>query len=110
LAGEYASYWLNMLVFLRELGYPVKAAMSGKWFGGYGGPSGTRVLSDTADFVNQASQGELDEAFVRSGISLGGSISGAPAAQINRTIKGTKAYIEGDTDNPTAVFFGYQGD
>lgn len=110
LAGEYASYWLNMLVFLRELGYPVKAAMSGKWFGGYGGPSGTRVLSDAADFVNQASQGELDEAFVRSGISLGGSISGAPAAQINRTIKGTKAYIEGDTDNPTAVFFGYQGD
>jgi len=110
LAGEYAAYWLNMFVFFRELGYPVKAAITGNWFGGYGGPSGTRVIGDAAKFINQASQGEVDEAFVRSGISLTSSLTGLPGAQINRTIKGTTAYIEGDTDNPAAVLFGYQGE
>ena len=110
LAGEYAAYWLNMFVFFRELGYPVKAAITGNWFGGYGGPSGTRVIGDAAKFINQASQGEIDEAFVRSGISLTSSLTGLPGAQINRTIKGTTAYIEGDTDNPAAVLFGYQGE
>ena len=99
-----------MFVFFRELGYPIKSAISGDWFGGYGGPSGTRVLSDTADFINQTSQGEVDKAFVRAGISLIGSITGLPAGQINRSIKGTYAYIDGDTDNPTAVLFGYQGE
>ena len=110
LAGEYASYWLNMFVFFRELGYPVKAAITGNWFGGYGGPSGTRVIGDSAKFINQASQGEVDEAFVLAGISLISSLTGLPGAQINRSIKGTKAYMEGDTDNPTSVIFGYQGD
>ena len=99
-----------MFVFLRELGYPVKASIQGNYYGGYRGPSGTRIFSDASEMVNQAAQGEVDEAFVRAGINLMGSTTAIPSAQINRSIKGTKAYIEGDTDNPTAVLFGYQGD
>ena len=110
LAGEFAGYWLNMFVFLRELGYPVKASIQGNYYGGYRGPSGTRIFSDASEMVNQAAQGEVDEAFVRAGINLMGSTTAIPSAQINRSIKGTKAYIEGDTDNPTSVIFGYQGD
>ena len=41
-------------------------------------------------------------------IFLIGDFTGLPAAQINRTITGTKALAEGKTENPAAVAFGFQ--
>lgn len=46
----------------------------------------------------QAHQGDLDDAFRKAFINLMGDLSGLPAAQINRTITGTKALAEGETE------------
>ena len=38
--------------------------------------------------------------------NVGGIIFKYPSGQINRTVEGTKALIEGDTTNPMAVIAG----
>ena len=75
---------------------------------GYSGPTGTSPFANMAKLAQQAGQGEADDAFFRALVQAGGSLTGLPSAQINRTIKGARALADDETDNPLALAFGYQ--
>lgn len=75
---------------------------------GYSGPTGTSPFANMAKLAQQAGQGEADDAFFRALVQAGGSLTGLPSAQINRTMKGARALADDETDNPLALAFGYQ--
>jgi hypothetical protein len=98
----------GMVAFGREFtGVVDKMLGTNKGFG-YSGPTGLRVIPDTIKLVDQAAQGDMDDAFRKSFLNVIGDVSGIPAAQINRTVTGAQALNEGKTDNPAALVFGYQ--
>ena len=99
LAKAQLSYLAGLMVGVRELG--------GLGYD-YGGPAGLRMFGDFYKLFTQSAQMEFDDGFRKAAINLIGDFSGLPAAQINRTITGTEALIEGKTDNPAAVVMGYQ--
>ena len=107
LAAEQLSYLMGLMVVVREFGEVAKIATGNPSFG-YQGPAGVRAISDAQKFGQQAMQGEFDDAFCKSAVNLIGDFTGLPAAQINRTMTGTKALAEGKTENPAAVAFGFQ--
>lgn len=107
LAAEQLSYLMGLMVVVREFGEVAKIATGNPSFG-YQGPAGVRAISDAQKFGQQAMQGEFDDAFRKSAVNLIGDFTGLPAAQINRTVTGTKALAEGKTENPAAVAFGFQ--
>ena len=74
----------------------------------YSGPVGLRVIPDIYKFSKQAGQAEFDDAFRKQIVNLIGDATGIPSVQINRTITGTKALVEGKTDNPLAIGFGFR--
>ena len=94
------SYLFGTMVGLRE----ISAAFSG--FNGYQGPAGTRFFSEVAKFGKQAEQGEADAPFLKSLNNIGGIIFHYPAGQINRTVEGANALMDGETDNMSALIFG----
>ena len=51
---------------------------------------------------------EFDDAFRKQFINVLGDLTGLPAVQINRTITGTTALVEGKTDNPMVIGFGFK--
>lgn len=109
LAAEQLSYLMGTMIVVREFSDAAKIVTGAEGVGrDYSGPAGLRAISDTFGFVKQARQGEFDDAFRKSLINLLGDFTGLPSAQINRTITGTTALIEGKTENPAAVIFGYQ--
>jgi hypothetical protein len=109
LAAAQLDYLMGMMVLVREMTAAGKMALGLEdkprdW----AGPAGLRLIPDTAAFVKQASQGEFDDAFRKATVNLVGDLFGLPAAQANRTITGTKALIDGETENPAAIVFGFQ--
>lgn len=98
------NFALNTIVGLREIADI--ADVSGR---GYGGPAGTRKLSDIYRFAQQVKQGEVDEALVKSAVTVFGEWSPLPipVVPINRAISGTNALREGKTDSWLAPFLGY---
>ena len=106
LAEDQLSYFMGSMVGVREFSEIAKISTGGKAFG-YTGPSGVRKIGDVIKFAEQASQGEFDTAFRKTAINLLGDLSGAPSAQINRTIDGIDALIEGKTSNPLAPLTGF---
>ena len=107
LAAEQLSYLMGIMVVVREFGEVAKIATGNQSFG-YQGPAGVRAISDAQKFGQQAMQVEFDDAFRKAAVNLLGDFTGLPAAQINRTITGTKALADGKTENPAAVAFGFQ--
>ena len=109
LAAEQLSYLMGTFVILRELG-SLGRIVTGAEGGGrsYTGPAGTRMISDIMNFGTQAAQGDMDTAFRKAAINLLGDFTGIPSAQINRTINGIEALVEGDTKNPAAVLLGFE--
>lgn len=108
LAAE-IDYLMGLFVGLRELSDAAKTLAGANDMGrDYQGPAGLRLFADIGKFAMQAHQGDLDDAFRKAFINLMGDLFGLPAAQINRTITGTKALAEGETENPAAVVFGFQ--
>ena len=99
---------MGTFVILRELG-SLGRIVTGAEGGGrsYTGPAGTRMISDIMNFGTQAAQGDMDTAFRKAAINLLGDFTGIPSAQINRTINGIDALVEGDTKNPAAVLLGF---
>jgi hypothetical protein len=109
LAAEQLSFLMGLMVVVREFGEVGKIITGAEGTGrDYGGPAGLRAIGDTFRFTQQASQGEFDDAFRKSAVNLLGDLTGLPAAQVNRTITGTQALVEGNTENPAAVLLGYQ--
>ena len=73
---------------------------------GYSGPAALRVFSDLEDLATQLHQGEWDRALRKAIVSTVGVLKHLPAGQINRTLDGIVALMDGRTSNPTAVLFG----
>lgn len=101
------SYPFGLFVGLREF-QDAASLLADEAMRPYGGPAGMRKIGDTMKFLQQAHQGELDEAFVRSAVNAAGVWFGLPGAQINRTISGASALANDKTDNPLVIFMGYQ--
>lgn len=102
-------YLMGLFVGLRELSDAAKTLTGANDMGrDYQGPAGLRLFADIGKFAMQAHQGDLDDAFRKAFINLMGDLFGLPAAQINRTITGTQALAEGETENPAAIVFGFQ--
>lgn len=109
IAASQIDYLMGQMVIVREFSGAAKLALGLENYAqGYQGPAGTRLIGDTFAWSVQAQQGEIDNAFLRTSINLAGSALGLPSAQINRTIKGTTALVEGETSNPAAIVFGFQ--
>jgi hypothetical protein len=100
LAMANVNYAFGNFIFLREL----SSAMSG--FSGYEGPAGTRFFSEVGGLTKEISQGELDQGLARKANKVGGILFHYPAGQLDKTVRGTKAIIEGETANPGAIVFG----
>ena len=66
------------------------------------------MVPDATKFAQQAAQGEFDDAFRKALVNVASDLFALPGAQINRTWTGTQAYMEGKTDNPAAIVFGFQ--
>jgi len=60
-------------------------------------------VTDATQAAVQARQGEFDAAFRRSMINLLGTTVGIPSAQINSTIDGIEAVVEGEVEGIGAV-------
>lgn len=103
LMREQISFLMGMIAFGREF-----AQMANPKSTGYSGPTGLRVIPDIYHLGEQIKQGEFDDAFRKQFINVLGDFTGIPAVQVNRTITGTKALVEGKTDNPMAIGFGFK--
>ncbi|MEN9707755.1 MAG: Bordetella virus, partial [Pseudomonadota bacterium] len=109
LAAENISYLMGMMVILREFGEAGKLVVGAEGPGrSYGGPAGLRTIGDMYKFAQQVSQLEFDDAFRKAAINILGDFTGLPSAQINRTVNGVNALVEGETKNPAAVVLGYE--
>jgi hypothetical protein len=102
LVRENITYMLGTMVGLRE----VSAGVNG--FRGYSGPTGTRFFSEAANFMKQAEQMDVDEAFLKSLNNAAGILLHYPAGQIQRTVEGGKALAEGQTKNPLVLMTGHK--
>ena len=100
LAAEQLNYMLGTMVGLREVG----AAIAG--FNGYQGPAGTRFFSELGKLGKQVEQGEVDKALLKSLNNTAGILFHYPAGQVNRTVEGFNALMEGKTANPLVLAFG----
>lgn len=109
LAANQIDYLMGLMFVAREFSGAAKTAAGIEDYSrGYSGPAGVRVISDAYTLSMQVKQGEFDDAFRKALINTIGGVAGLPSAQINRTITGTKALIEGETSNPAAIAFGFQ--
>lgn len=107
LAAEELSFMMGSFMVVREFADAAKIVTGAKTYGtDYRGPAGLRMIGDTYKFATQAAQLEFDTAFRKAAINIIGSSTGLPAAQINRTIDGIEALMEGETENITAPLFG----
>lgn len=99
LIREQLSYLSGTMIGVREL----SGFLQG--FSNYSGPAGARVFSELSRLGTQVSQGEIDEALLRAANSSAGILFPYPAAQLDRTVRGINAVLEGDAP-PSAVLFG----
>lgn len=110
--GNGVNMLLGQFILAREVATAGQNFFNGDQVFTWRGPSGLRAISDFVQFLGQAQgaikDGEIDEAFTKSFINVAGSVFGLPAAQINKTIAGGTAYLEGDTHNPMAWLVGYK--
>jgi len=107
LISDQISYMMGLFVFVRELSALADVVTGGRYFS-YNGPIALRWVSDTIRFAGQARQNEYDKAFLKASINLMGSLFGIPSNQLIKSLNGIDALAEGDTDNPFALFLGYQ--
>lgn len=109
-AAEQIAFIFGQMIGLREVSQLGGAIVGEPFAGQYGGPVGMRAAADVLKLAQQIGQGETDIALVKALISVAGDIFRLPSVQINRTITGANALDEGDTDNPTALVFGFKRD
>lgn len=106
LLAENASYLAGTMLGFRE----VAGALQGTT--GYEGPAGARAFASMARFGVQLRQvaadgaEALDAPFWKSLNEVGGILFHYPASQVNRTIGGYTALMEGKTQNPMALLVG----
>lgn len=109
--GAVVEYHLGLLVGVREIANAGKSLVAGEPMFGYSGPAGTRLLANANSGV-QALNDPLSWKGLRAAIDLAGTVTGLPATQLNRTVKGLRAIESGDAEGLDAVkapIFGYSG-
>ena len=94
------SYMLGTLIGVREL----SGAAAG--FANYSGPPGTRFFSESAKFVKQMVQGEVDIGLLKALNNTSGIVLKYPAGAVNRLADGIIALEDGETKNPLAPLIG----
>lgn len=107
LVNDQMGYLLGTMVGVREItGAAQTVAGVNQYNMGYSGPAGLRVIQSIFDLATQIHQGKADDALFKAVSNVLGIIFKLPAAQLNRTVLGTKALIEGKTENPAAIVAG----
>jgi hypothetical protein len=110
LAAEELSYMMGTMIIAREFGGAAQLLTGAEGVRmGYGGPAGLRAIGEVYGLATQAGQLEFDRAFRRSAVNTLGAFTGLPAAQINRTIDGIEAVVEGEVDGVGAVVAPFTG-
>jgi len=103
LLGEQLGFLFGLFVGIRELTPLAKGLVGeGGSLNNYSGPAGLRLVPHAIEAAQQAQQGEFDDAFRKSAINLTGRLFGLPSAQVNRSITGAQALVDGKTGNPAA--------
>ncbi|THF64312.1 hypothetical protein [Pseudothauera rhizosphaerae] len=106
MAAEQISFLMGLFVGVRELTGAAQAlAGVGKPFG-YSGPAGARFFGEMQKLSQQIDQGELDMALFKAANNTAGILFHYPAGQVNRTVEGAAAMLEGRTANPLSVVVG----
>jgi hypothetical protein len=100
--SEMLSTAMNTMVFLRELGALARDDGSR----GYAGPAGTRFFDTALRLGQQIKQGELDEPLWKSLNAVAGVLLKYPASQVQRSVDGWVALMEGRTSNPGVLLVG----
>jgi hypothetical protein len=104
LAAEELSYMMGTMIIAREFGGAAQLLTGAEGVRmGYGGPAGLRAIGEVYGLATQAGQLEFDRAFRRAAINTLGAFTGLPSAQINRTIDGIEAVVEGEVEGVGAV-------
>jgi hypothetical protein len=70
-----------------------------------GREAGVRILAELDKLGAQAGQGDLDGALLKAANNVGGIVFHYPSGQINKSVEGTAAMLEGDA-GPQAVLVG----
>jgi hypothetical protein len=106
-SGEVLASALNTMILSREFqGVATALLGGGDTVRGYAGPAGARAIDLVYKFAQQAKQLEPDEAFMKATLNLAGVLFHFPAAQVDRTIRGWSALVEGETSNPGVLLVG----
>jgi hypothetical protein len=106
-ANDQISYLMGTLVGVRELtGAAQTMAGVNTYSSGYSGPAGLRFFNEAYRFAQQAEQGEADAAFRRAAVNVVGLGLHLPSTQVNRTLDGLTAMMDGKTSNPVALATG----
>lgn len=100
LAKEHLSYLMGQFIILREMQGFFKS------YGDYMGPAGSSMISNIYRFVGQAKQMEADAALLRSLNRAAGALLQYPSNQLDRTVRGVRAILEGETSNILAPLVG----
>lgn len=103
---EQIGFLMGLFPLTREMTSAVQAATGFGGQFGYSGPAGLRFFSDLYRLGQQVGQGEFDMAAFKAANNTAGVLFHYPAGQVNRTVEGTAALLEGRTDNPLAVIAG----
>jgi len=110
LAAEELSYLMGTMVIVREFGGAAQLLTGAEGVRmGYGGPAGLRAVGEVYGLATQAGQMDFDRAFRRSAINTLGAFTGLPSAQLNRTIDGIEAVVEGEVEGVEAVAAPFTG-
>lgn len=107
IAFEHIRRTLGMFVGGREFSVAIDA-VAGEGFGGYKGPAGLRMVTDTTALMGQLGRGEFDSAFWKAFLNTAGTVAGLPSAQVGRVFRGAEALYDGETENPFALMLGYR--
>jgi len=106
-AHEQISFAFGMLIGARETSAAVEKALGVNQYDfSYGGPAGLRFFSELDKLGSQIGQGEFDTALRRSLVNVAGVTLRLPSTQINKTLDGAVAMMNGDTANPASLIFG----
>ena len=103
---EQIGFLMGFFPLTREMTSAVQAATGFGGQFGYNGPAGLRFFSDLYKLGQQVGQGEFDMAAFKAANNTAGVLFHYPAGQVNRTVEGTAALLEGRTDNLLAVIAG----
>jgi len=104
LIADQVSYLFGTVVGLREVAGGVRVALDLP--GDYTGPASLRFFSELTKLGKQASQGEVDEPFIKALVNTGGVLFHLPTGQLTRTADGIVALTDGRTNNPGVLVVG----